>query len=71
MAKHWMGTVEDCNVCGDVLTKDMYDARIPHVGSWANICYACFREYGCKLGTGHGQHYRRELATGRWEKVEG
>jgi len=30
------------------------DAYIPG-GGWANVCEACFRDYGCRLGTGAGQ----------------
>ena len=52
-----------CDMCtmngrslGVTVTKPAYaDARIPSVGSWANVCREHFDAFGCELGTGHGQ----------------
>jgi hypothetical protein len=40
------------------------------MGPWANMCMKCHRKYGMGLGTGLGQHYRRQLDN-RWLKVGG
>jgi hypothetical protein len=40
------------------------------MGPWANMCMACHRKYGAGLGTGLGQHYRRQVDN-RWLKVGG
>jgi hypothetical protein len=32
----------------------VYDARLPKVGCWADVCEACFKAQGCKLGLGCG-----------------
>lgn len=60
-----------CQICGRPFGKVMFDARIPRHGSWGNIDQECFEEYGCSLGLGRGQEYRRESTTQPWIKVAG
>lgn len=43
----------NCDLCQK--NQAVYDARIPSVGSWANVCQSCFINQGCCLGVGHGQ----------------
>lgn len=76
----WTGSITVCQLCkGDYYGGIMYDARIPG-GGWANMCFDCFRECGCKLGTGYGQKYQAKLVIDGdegdplktvWEKVAG
>jgi len=60
---------DDCDVCCSPIGDDFMDAKTTH-GPWANLCPACFRKIGVGLGTGRGQHYRRQ-PDGRYVKIEG
>lgn len=42
-----------CDLCHE--NKAEYDARLPMIGSWANLCQSCFILHGCSLGLGKGQ----------------
>lgn len=42
----------NCDMCQTALAR--YDARTCW-GSWANLCTACFGQYGAGLGLGKGQ----------------
>ena len=46
-----------CDTCHTNITDEFYDARLPRLGGWANVCHTCFIQYGCSLGVGYGQHY--------------
>jgi len=58
-----------CDVCKATLCEDFMDAKTTH-GPWANLCPACFRKIGVGLGTGRGQHYRRQ-PDGEYVKIAG
>lgn len=60
---------ESCNLCNGDFDGVMYDARIPAVGSWANLCQKCFDRCGCQLGTGQGQKFVQQ--DGKFVKVDG
>ena len=49
----------NCEACGCTMSNRtvFFDCKIPQIGSWGNICLACFQSYGCKTGTGRGQKY--------------
>jgi hypothetical protein len=47
------GTVK-CDFCQE---EACYDARIPSLGQWGNLCERHFEAFGCKLGTGNGQAF--------------
>jgi hypothetical protein len=59
-----------CDTCHAPIEGEFYDARIPG-SSWGNLCPSCFRRFGCSLGTGRGQHYRQNPATGAFDKIAG
>ena len=42
----------DCDICGKGAK---YDARIPRLGKWGNLCQICFDAEHCSLGLGKGQ----------------
>lgn len=44
----------NCDFCKDG-TKAKYDARIPRMGGWANVCESHFQLECCSLGLGLGQ----------------
>lgn len=72
----WLSPLTDeCQVCHNRFGSTMYDACLgPSQGmAWGNICDDCFNVYGCRLGTGFGQKYKRQLYKGKteWVKVEG
>ena len=54
--------MESCDMCQTKTAK--YDARIPAVGSWANVCEDCFKKYGCSLGVGKGSLLDKPKPTG-------
>ena len=67
---YWIGTeYPDCQVCHRPFLGVMYDAGLPGAG-WGCICKNCFLEYGCRLGTGHGQKYELQKDK-RWLKTGG
>lgn len=67
----WRGTPPSlCQLCGDSVGDSFADASIPRYGQWAMLCLDCFRDEGCKAGSGHGQVYL-EQPGGKWLKVEG
>ena len=57
---------ESCSICNKSFDGVMYDARIPTIGSWVNLCRRCFDRFGCELGTGRGQKY--VLCAGKFVK---
>jgi hypothetical protein len=69
---YWMGHLDDeCQICNRPFNGEMYDAAIPSkMGAWGNICKTCFKNNGCKTGTGFGQQYTLQ-ADKRWLKVKG
>lgn len=53
----YVAVVPECDLC-DLEGRTMLafaDARIPALGSWANVCARHFKLYDCALGTGCGQ----------------
>lgn len=68
--KHWTGTAPTaCDIDGTVIKDNFVDGRTRR-GPWANMCLSCHRTQGVGLGTGKGQHYKKQ-GDGRWLKVEG
>lgn len=49
---------------------EFVDGSVPAVGSWANVCPACFGGNKMRLGEGLGQRYRK-ATDGKWYCVEG
>lgn len=47
-----VATRPKCDFCKE---EAQYDARVPEMGCWANLCTKHFKAFGCKLGTGKGQ----------------
>lgn len=45
-----------CDICTDHKNA-LYDARVPFLGCWANICQEHFDKEHCSLGLGQGQAY--------------
>lgn len=44
--------IPKCDFCSKTA---LYDARLPLVGCWANVCQEHFVKHECSLGTGKGQ----------------
>ena len=65
-----LSVVKQCDWCEDQILGVMYDARIPKIGQWANLCPSCFWNLDCTLGTGRGQRYMLQ-PDGSWIKAEG
>jgi hypothetical protein len=40
-------------------------------GPWANMCESCHKRMGMGLGTGRGQLYEWNQATGSYQKIDG
>lgn len=68
---YWQGAVGECDGCGWDLNKEseFYDAKTKH-GPWGTLCAKCFDILGIGVGTGRGQHYRRQ-EDGKFKKVAG
>lgn len=75
---YWQGTPPVvCDLVGYVSSKhddlfvtgEFVDGKTQG-GPWGNMCMACHARYGVGLGTGSGQHYRRQT-DGKWLKVAG
>jgi len=64
----WTGS-KTCDFCGKECEKDLYDAATTW-GPWATMCPDCFFKHGGSLGTGYGQHYRKNK-QGHYMKVAG
>ena len=54
--RYWLGTVEDCDMCGVTIRDKFYDGAT-HGGPWALMCTRCFNAHGRGLGTGRAQEY--------------
>lgn len=68
MASKWHGTEPTkCQLCWQPFKQWFYDCLIPSSYQWGLICTQCFKDHGCKTGTGLGQKY--SLTT--LEKLEG
>ena len=65
-----------CDVCKGKIGTVFVDGRMTY-GSWADMCWNCFRQHGVGLGTGKGQKYKAPgaltipIPTGHWVKVAG
>lgn len=59
-----------CDVCHSPIGDDLFDAKIKPTGYWGNLCRQCFEFRGVGLGTGRGQHFKRQ-SDGRYLKVGG
>lgn len=68
---YWLSDVPDaCQLSGRKIITEFVDGRVPGMSSWAIMAPDYFRGIGGTLGTGRGQHYRKQ-ANGRWLKIEG
>lgn len=63
-----VAVIPQCDFCGDG-TPAVADARVPAVGSWANVCEFHFTFYGCKVGTGRGQYLTTEPVERQYDKT--
>ena len=66
--KVWMGSTK-CDICGAECTTELVDGATQS-GPWAVMCPKCHKIHGVGLGTGRGQKYRKNAATGEFVKVE-
>lgn len=66
---YYLGMPIRCDYCSQPLVAVAYDAAIPRMNRWANICQVCFDKHGCALGLGLGQQYM--LKDGKWLKTGG
>lgn len=58
--KQWHGPVpESCDICASPIVDEFIDGATT-LGSWANMCPACFAQMGSGIGPGRGQHYKRD-----------
>ena len=69
----WTGKTQ-CDACGfDTKHEEgdgvLYDAQDQLTDTWGVFCSQCFRELGCRVGTGLGQKYRWDGEE--WIKVAG
>jgi hypothetical protein len=78
LKKHF-GPPEKCDLhgsqfaasqCLGKIGNEFMDGSIPAVGSWGNVCPACFGHNRMGLGEGRGQRYKK-AADGNFYKVEG
>lgn len=69
MRKYWIGTVNETDDFGRIISDTFIDGEIRH-GSWAIMTPASFHLYGIGLGQGLGQKYVKQ-DDGRFMKVEG
>lgn len=62
-----------CDICKAPIANVFVDGIIKINGrsGWANVCKSCHKEYGIGLGTGKGQEWWRDPATGEFAKIEG
>lgn len=60
----------ECWNCSACLSDTFYDARVPELGGWTNLCPICFKELNCRLGQGNGQRFTKN-ADGLFVKAEG
>ena len=68
--KYWLGPLPIiCDVCHSQVGEEFVDGRTVY-GPWANMCHDCFKQIGVGLGTGKGQHYKKD-ETGKYLKIEG
>lgn len=68
--KYWLGSpVKECDICHTPITIEFIDGATKF-GPWANMCPKCHKSHGRGVGTGKGQHYRKD-ETGRFEKIAG
>jgi hypothetical protein len=58
-----------CDICGAPIENEFVDGAV-WMGGWANMCIPCHKGCGVGLGTGRGQHYKKQQ-DGTFEKVEG
>lgn len=71
--KRWLSPVPTkCDTCGQPIVKVFYDARTKR-GPWACMCEKCQKEGPGvnQVGTGIGQEYTEDEASGYWVKTAG
>jgi len=59
-----------CDLCGKPVTKTFIDGKV-RGSSWACMCRTCWAFNGVGLGTGKGQRYDLDKASGLWLKTGG
>lgn len=62
------GTTHQSRGCVGAIKNEFFDASL-NLGTWADVCPACFGVYGQGVGTGRGQHYKK-ATDGKFYKVE-
>lgn len=68
--KFWAGNPPKiCDLCAAPLLARFIDGKTQR-GPWGNMCFLCYVEHGCGLGTGRGQQYDLQK-DGRWKKTGG
>lgn len=66
----WKGNVGEDDDFGQPIRGVFIDGKT-QMGPWAIMTPASWQMYGVgRLGTGYGQKYK-QMADGRWQKVEG
>lgn len=66
-----VSVIPDCDICASngIKTPAYADAKLNGVGPWGYVCLPHFNQYGCRLGTGHGQKLVREPEEQRHEAL--
>ena len=60
---------EVCDLCQKPIANVFIDGKVRGHG-WANMCKACYTQYGVPLGTGGGQEWWRD-PDGNFYKIDG
>ena len=69
--RYWMGDVPTHDDFGVPIFDEFVDGKLHGHTAWATMSMISWRVYGIGvLGTGAGQHYKRQL-DGRWLKIGG
>lgn len=59
---------KNCDICDTPIVDEFIDGVVKN-GPWGNMCPTCHRNEGIGLGTGRGQHYKKN-ADGNFYKCE-
>jgi hypothetical protein len=68
--KMWAGTPDECDFCHQAIINHFIDGAT-RMGPWAIMCPNCHASHGRGLGTGRGQKYQLDPASGHFYKIEG
>jgi hypothetical protein len=61
--KYYVSPVEKCDICKAPNPQEFVDGAMRQ-GPWAIMCMICFPKHGVGLGSGLGQHYKKDHTGG-------